>query len=519
MATSNCVDQTDQTTINKLALSAGPLTDSAGRYTLNQIDVFAQELADSILADAETNPLSIMFNRYGQTLYDGTAYLNSLKDTLDLQNYPDLDRRWSKGAITDLEFADFINSYNYTPGAIIDTSNFDKLARNLDAYYKDTFSESILGGFCKLMPQIFGAIDQFFDTIDEISGLIKDAIAFFQKIRSYEGFQKLGEEALIKTLLNELKDKIIEIFNKVFAEVEDAIGNFNISDVLGEADTFHRKGISKGIMTAKEEMCAFFTKENKKKILDKIRALLDYAVSLFESPNLEAIQFIIARFCALVTNVEALLRDIKRPLDDYTLRYQTIVSRLRNISNINTSTAIRAGAIRYSPSARKEAINRLEARAVAPDGKDYTPTGAEPENVPEPTAEEYGALPKCGSVWSRSDSTFSVEGDWTDEKEGVGIYGYIRIDLDVKVYLHRVQKEIGGIFTITNGWISKAYNEKQGGDEQNSHLSGLVVDIKKDGNIASDPEAFMATALKNGFKTAREYDDFIHLDIREIPGA
>ena len=215
------------------------------------------------------------------------------------------------------------------------------------------------------------------------------------------------------------------------------------------------------------------------------------------------------------TNIEGLIRDIKKPLDDYSLRFQTIANRLSTISNINTSTAIRAGAIRYSPEVRKDTINRLEARATDPGGKDFTPTGEEPEEVPEPTASEYSNLPKCGAVWKGSDPTFAVDGDWTDEEEGVGIYGYTRIDLDVKVYLHRVQKEIGGTFTITEGWISKAYNEKQEGDEQNSHLSGLVIDVKKD---MADPALFMETALKNDFKFAREYDDFIHLDIRETPG-
>ena len=145
--------------------------------------------------------------------------------------------------------------------------------------------------------------------------------------------------------------------------------------------------------------------------------------------------------------------------------------------------------------------------------KDYSPTGSIDE-VPEPTAKEYGGLPKCGAVFKGTDSTFKVEGDSFDEKEGVGIYGYIRIDLDTKVYLHRVQKDIGGTLTITDGWISKAYNEKIEGDENNAHLSGLVVDIKKD---MADPQAFIDSALKNGFKYAREFDDYIHLDIREIP--
>lgn len=513
MAT-KCVDKTDQTTLNRLSLSPGPYTDTAGRYNLNQIDVFAQALIDNIAEDAEENPVALMFNKYGQSLYNAADYVNRLKNTLDTEPYPDLEKRWSKGNISNVEFADFINAYNYTPDNILTENDF-KLARNLDAYYKDTFSESILGGFCKRMPEIFGAIDQFFSLIEEIDAVIKDAVQFLNKIRSYEGFQKAGEEAIIRKLIRELKNKIGDIINKVFAEVEDAIGNFDINGTIGDAETFYRKGVSKPIMTAREEMCAFFTEENKQSFKKKVLNLIDYAVSLFESPNLETIQFFIARFCALVTNIEGLIRDIKKPLDDYTLRFTSIANRLKTISNINTSTAIRAGAIRYSPSARKEAINRLEARAIDPGYKDYTPSGELPETVPEPTAEEYGNLPKCGAVWKGTDATFKVEGDWTDEKEGVGIYGYTRIDLDVKVYLHRVQKDMGGTFTISNGWISKAYNEKIKGDEANAHLSGLVIDVKKD---MSDPQAFMDSALKNGFKYAAEYNDFIHLDIREIPG-
>lgn len=512
MANSNCIDKNDQTTLNKLALNNGAMTDDAGRFTLNQIDVFAQELIENIQNEEETNPVSIMFKRYGQELYDAADYVNTLRNTIDADEYPDLDRRWSSGNISNVEFADFINSYNYTPNDVINGNQF-QLTRNLDSYYKDTFSESVLGGFCKLMPEIFQKIDMFFELIGEVEAVIKDAFEFFNKIRSYEGFKKLGEEQIIKKLIKELKKKLLEVVNKVFTEVENMIGGFNIEGIIGDAQTFYRKGVSKNIMTAKEEMCAFFTDANKKTIKDKVKGLIDYAVSLFESPNLEAIQYFIARFCALVANVEALIRDVKKPLDDYTLRFQTITNRLNAISNINTSSAIRAGAIRYSPSARKDAINRLEARAIDPGMKDYSPTGSIDE-VPEPTAKEYGGLPKCGAVFKGTDSTFKVEGDSFDEKEGVGIYGYIRIDLDTKVYLHRVQKDIGGTLTITDGWISKAYNEKIEGDENNAHLSGLVVDIKKD---MADPQAFIDSALKNGFKYAREFDDYIHLDIREIP--
>ncbi len=514
MATSNCIDVTDQVTMNKLGLGPGVNLNDKGEYTLNQIDVFAAQFIENMDSDKEDNPVGILYNQYGDDLYKASDYINALQSTLTDGDYPSLDRRWSTGNITIVEFADFINSYNYTPAGVLN-SDLTKLARTLDSYYADTFDESALGGFCALMPQIFGQIDAFFTLVGQIEGAIADTLAFINKIRSYEFFSKEAEKQLVKQLIEELKKKVGDVIDDIIQEVQDAIENFSITDIIGDIETFYNKNIAKPVMTAASQSCAFFTDENKKTFKEKIIALIDYFVSLFESPNLEAIQMMISRFCALVSNVEALVRDIKKPLDDYTLRFTTITNRLKTISNINTSTAIRAGAIRYSPAVRKDKINRLEARWTDPGGSNFTPSGNAPQNVPEPTAAEYADLPPCGQVFKGANDKIKLEGDWMDEKEGVGIYGYTRIDLDVKVYLMRVQEEIGGTFTINYGWTSKAYNKKLKGNENNAHLSGLVIDVKKD---MADVDAFIDSALKNGFKFAKEYDKSIHLDIREIPG-
>jgi hypothetical protein len=41
----------------------------------------------------------------------------------------------------------------------------------------------------------------------------------------------------------------------------------------------------------------------------------------------------------------------------------------------------------------------------------------------------------------------------------------------------------------------------------------MVVDIKK---ADFEADQFIESAFKNGFKYVKEYDDFIHLDLREI---
>ena len=514
----NCVDPNDQLIQNTLSISARPVTDGVGRYTLAQIDAVSAEIADSIIKDAESNPLSRAVNKYGDDIYKSTTYLNGLlKQRIgDLTPYPDLQDRWQRGDISNLETADFIQAYNYTPANLLNDNDSPKLARNLDAYYKNDFHTSILGGFCNRFDSFFASVDAFFDLIGTVEGIIADAIEIAGKIsRGYDGIKDLTVKALIKELIESIKEKITDVIDRVFQEVQDMIENFDPAAITQDAETFVNKNVIKGIMTTREQMCAFFTEENKKGIKDKIKGLIDYAIAAFESPGIEEIQYIIARICALSGSIEALIRDINKPLDDYTRRYSTIVDRLKNISRINESSAIRAGAIRYSPTTRQEVINRLQGRWTSPGGNEQTDTGKLPQNVKPITAAEYKSLPRCGNVFAGSSNVFKVEGESFDEKEGVGIYGYTRVDLDVKVYLKRLQIATNSEkpLTILEGWVSKAYNSKADGPEDNSHLSGLVVDIKRDMN---DPEAFIEKALKGGFKYVKDYNDKIHLDIREI---
>lgn len=512
----NCVDRTNQTTVNRLALSPGPTVDSNGEFTLNQIDVFAQELANNILAEKEKNPIQIAVNRYGQAFYDSVSYVNgNFRNRVnnDVKDFPEIDRRWARGNITNLEFADFLQNYNYTPQGVIDQTNYLKLLRELNNYYKDSFASSILGGFCATMQNIFNQIDAFFDLIGVIDGIISDALAFIEKVRTFDGIKNISQQQLINTLIDQIKTKITDMIDEVFRDIQDAIENFDITATIGDIEVIQDPQAVKNIMTAREQMCLFFTDENKKGIKDKVKALIDYAVSLFENVSLEQIQFMVFRFCALATNIELLIKDIKRPLDDYGLRYQRIVKRLQAISNINTSTAIRNGAIRLSPEARKEAINRLKDHWLGNDGKKrITPTGIEPTGaVAKITAQEYKELPRCGSVWRGKDSRIKVEGQWMED---IGIEGYTRIDLDVKVYLMRIQAITGGTFTITKGWVNKEYNDKIGGDPDSAHLSGLVIDIKND---IANIDSFLEAAQKSGIKNIIVYTDRIHLDIRDIP--
>ena len=520
---SKCIDRRDQVTQNTLATSLGPFTNFDGEYTLNQIDVFAEELAQNIIDNSKGV-------RFDGDLDAAANYLNGLyKDLINdrLGDFTDVGNRWNRGNITTIELADFIDSYNYTPQGVIDQTDYLKLLRELNNYYKGSIKDSLMGGFCNTLQNIFQQIDAFYDLLGTVEGIINDALALIAKIQEFDGFPpEIAEQGLIRFLINELKSQATKIINAVFKDVEDAIANFDVQSIIGEFESGALES-AKAIATAKEQMCAFFTDENKKTLKDKVEGFIDYAMSLFESPNLDSVRYFAYRFCALMTNIELLIKDIKRPLDDYGFRFQRIVRRMQAISKINTSTAIRNGAIRYSPERRQESINRLRALWNGEgDDEVITPTGEELQSVKPITVEEYQNLPTCGKVFKDGDKGIKVEGDWVED---LGITGYTRIDLDVKVYLMRLQKELGRDITITRGWYSKDYNDKVEGDPENSHLSGLVIDIKNDFSfdipsedldIVTSIESmddFTEKAFKSGFKYVVVRDDEIHLDIREVP--
>ena len=124
-----CPDPNDQVALNKLSLEPVNVTDLKGRYTLSQIDAVTQQVAESIVSDAESNPLTKAIRLYGDDLNLSSNYLNGLlrQRIGDLGSYPDLEGRWERGNISQLETADFIQRYNYTPQGVINENDYQRL--------------------------------------------------------------------------------------------------------------------------------------------------------------------------------------------------------------------------------------------------------------------------------------------------------------------------------------------------------------------------------------------------------
>ena len=497
------------------ALPAGPTVKPNGEYTLAQVDVFEQQFRDSIVSDVQTNPLSDAVKRYPD-FYETVNKINNdflQRDFIiaKIPEYPLLETRLKRGALTPLEVSDFMRSSLYTPGAMITSYNANgpRFLEELDNYYSGGFSTSILGGFCSLFSNIFAAINGFFDLIGAVGGLIQDALSFINKIKNMEDpIKALFEKLKVKALIEAIKEKVSKMVEKVINQVKDAIKNFSVENVIKEIKSFVQTQIVDRINQIKSDIESFFSEENIQKIKDKVKGLIDYAVGLFENPSLEEIQFLIARICAFAAGLEGLINGLKGPLDDFQNRYMEVFNTLSNVSNRVSGEAIRAGAIRLAPQQREEQINN--ARTA------WTTAG----NIEPPAVNEFNdtnisweTLRNGGVNW------LGVQGGWVTRMNPPE-EGWTKLDSNVKILIKRFYdalKEAGhitsGKIMLNSGYRNPAYNAAVDGAKASQHMSGTAADLTWAGQDSRRMEEYGAIARRVGFRGLGYYNSFIHVDI------
>lgn len=529
------------------SVKVGSPVNGSGEYTLEQVNIFEQQFISTIVADTEQNPLSLAVKQYGNSFYDTTNAINNdfLKRSFiaeRIPEYPILSERLKRGAITPLEFAAFIKESNYTPASAIVSSNANgpRFLNELEAFYNGDFSVSILGGFCSLMTNVFGVINAFFDLVDDINALYEDALKFIEKIKNIEDAIKAAFEKIkVKALIEAIKKKIVEMIEQAIMKVCMAISNFDVEAITGPITSAVEARVAVKAEEQKTSIGEFCNVENIRKLVRKIKNLIDYAVGLFANPSFEEIQFLIARLCALATGLEGLFKGLKGPLNDFGNRYEEVFNTIKNASNRVTGEAIRAGAIRMSEESKRQKINNAK-EAWVKAGNVKAPTAEEYRNVPsyedvEKASSDSGVtitpipdvpistavitnIPSPTAVNSAPQLKFS--GCWVSEMNPPS-EGWTKLDMNVKVYLIRLQKAaqaagiISGPIYVNSGWRSVQYNTKIGGAKASQHLNGFAVDIVWDGFVAKSDKTnqFVALAKKEGFRGIGLYNSFIHLDI------
>lgn len=495
-----------------------------GEFTLNQVEEFTKQFEASIIADVENNPLTKVVKRFGNEFYDSLNKVNN--DFLQrphivsqLPNYKVISERLTYGPITALEYASFLSDSNYTPASAIinGNANGSKFIRELDNYYNGDFSESVLGGFCSLFANIFGAIGGFFNILGTVGALISDALEFISKIRNIEDPLKAAFDAIkVKALIESIKEKIASMIEGVIQKVQDAISNFDPAQIMENIQTAIETKILNRIQNIKNDILLFFSKENIQRIKDKIKGIIDYCIGLFDNPSLEEIQFLIARICAFATGIEGLVKGLKSPLDDFSNRYQEVYNTLSNAGNRVTNSAIQSGAVRYTREARREA---------AAQTRDYwSNNGA--VNVSPIRPEELQGLPTwdevvAGTSWIKIPAG---AGYLSRETAQPAHEAWTLLLNDVKVRIKRLhglataEGIMSGPFLLTSGYRSQKDNDYlrsigRGAAETSLHIKRKAADLVWEGPRSGWPR-MQRLARDVGFGGIGIYssDGFMHFD-------
>ena len=497
--------------------STTPISNGNGELTLSSISAFEQDFKNSVVASGPVDPITAAVERYGnEEFYDNLSTINEkLKNSffvLQVPNYPLVSTRLEKGPITPFEFAQYIKEYSISPAIANFTAGNDapRFLKSLEDFYTDSFAGSVMGGFCSLMPNLFGAIGGFFDLIGKIDGLIGDALSFLSKIKNIKDpIQALFDAIKVKALIEAIKEKVTKAVMGAINKIKDAVENFSISNAVDQVKSFVQNKVGARLQEMKESISKFFSEENMKTIEDKIKGMIDYAVSLFENPSIQEIQYLIARICGFAAGIENIINGLKAPLDSAADRYAKVTKIVKAKSMQNTTAAVSAGARRFDDATREKEINR--SREIF-----------EAQGNPAPIAtEELGDLPTWNDIKNDGHDVIRVNGRFDGELDEDG-WNKMKPEFRVKIMrLHKAAVDEGilsGPFVVYAGWRSQQYSASidtlESDEVDNMHAVGKAADIGWDDFDGTDEtiNKFISVARSVGFTGFGKFTVFMHLD-------
>ena len=458
-----------------------------------------------IVALPSNDPIARLIREYGETpFYSAVAAVNSFFSRSEVRllikeaDQPILYNRIQTETIfTPIEVANFIIGIGYTPFtlSIATTVISLNLINEFEGFYTQNFTKNTIGSFCSILPNIFGAVGVFFTALQTLDTTI-------QSLKNFALNFSLGD------LLSKLKNNILNIIDKVVSQVKSIIENFSLANVISKSIQRVVKineAVYANFQKLKTSALAFFDKQNVDNYKSGIEKLIDYAMSIFKSPTIQEVQFLLYRFCSFAALIENAIFSLKNPLESYVNSYTETVSILQSNSSRNATRATAAGATRYDNQVRQTGINT--------GNELYERAG----NPPLLNAEDYEDI----TPWNdgKGDSRITFVGN-SFFHPMVGRDGWDLVKPEVKARLMRVQKEFGRQLKLVSGYRSREYNDllrSQGvGAAKNSlHIAMVAIDVQWVGFNSESMEKFIDIALRNGFTGIGRYSTrrFVHVDI------
>lgn len=407
---SNCVSGVNNCLRPKVLSGTSTFTKPVsvnGFYTLGALDGFAEEYSKTVLAGAVDNILDATVKKYGDSFYEAFNTLNNdffARDNtiVEIEKYPLLEGK----IVTQFEFAQFLNDFSYTPISVVFSWNSDapKFVSEINYFYQETVAGSVMGSFCDLMPNIFSAVKGFFTALDSIGGLLQDAFSFLEKINNLENpLQALFDKLKVKALIEAIKSKIKKAFEGIVDKVKNSIANFNIGDIIENVTG----KIAAKFADLKNNVLTFFSEENIKRLTDRIQAMVDFTVGLFENPSVGQIMYMISRFCKFISGMENLIGGLKQPIDAAAERHERSLAHLQATDEQALATPIAAGRQVLSELTRQDLINNARE-----DDEERRETNGGPPRIGDIKRQEIDAVLKWEDVRDNAHPLIGVRGGW-----------------------------------------------------------------------------------------------------------
>lgn len=430
--------------------------------------------------------------------------------------FPFLSKRLRvRTGLTQAETQYFITTNLYDPKTFkaeyTEPANLRTLHALEDFYAYGNFSQTAIGTFCGLVPDVFAAVNQLKDGFDDVTGYLKDVRSFFDG-GAFTGVDFKLTRGAVKQMVNQLKQQITNMVEQLVKTQLEKVKHFT-GGFLDETG-YHTDAIVAKVMKEKEKVEQFFSDDNIKNITQKIKGSINYAAGVFERMDLEEVQFLILRFCEFMTSLETLFYGRTAQLSNTVEQYRMAKDVLSGSGNVATARAIQAGAIRYNPTQVSDIRTTMSSMSPsgpisdnpnAPPGSAPATIRALPAKVGPMTQEEVSQIPSYQEIMN-GNMYFHFPYGLGGMKEA----GWTGLLMPEKIMLLRLAKLLGNRISINSAYRSASYNASVGGAKGSMHKSGKAIDCWKHGGV--DQETFINKAREIGFTGIGRYNTFTHID-------
>lgn len=455
--------------------------------------------------------------------------------------YPNLATRLDRlPLLTEAEVIRFTEVENisiYTYPSLLLEPQQENFLTMLDTFFspQGTISETAMGAYCSLVPDIFSAFDEvqpLFDSAFEFFDMTDEIIAEIQDIAAKGIVQALKDE-----LNSAIDDIILDYTNQVntmsplfFVSAEGSTYNHNMYPAYDSYRLY------------RDIANSFLGPEVTESIKFRVGGLVIQSVSLFDLTvfALEEAEFLSLRYCEFIGDVEQFFDELLKPLQDIEANFNETYNRLVTSGNPATAMAIGAGAVRLETNVRYQGIESSQAipsprisssgttppevrtdssgnevvlsegegrNGLSPTNNTSIPVRQRTGNIRPPTPQELAAVPSFEQARGGYNGIRYTPGPISSSG---GRDGWEKVQTLEIIMLMRLASAWGRELIINSAYRSAPV----GSATKSWHMSGQAFDVSMRGINTGDRERFISLARAEGFGGIGRYSTFIHVDSR-----